>query len=136
MRTSFATLALALVSLIACQKAYTETPIEFHVRTTPEFKPYDYNTFTGQTLSIAVRNYSWWNAGGSVYSMPDLIYDNVETKYRLELNDWEKTPGGFSIQVDITHYGDTIYSKTHSLADTTGFWDDTTRFASGSFRIR
>jgi hypothetical protein len=136
MRTFFAPLALALVSLTACQKVYTEAPILLHVRATPGFKPYDYNTFTGQTLSIAVREYGYWNAGGSEFSMYDVIYKNVETKYRLELIDWEKTPGGFSVQVDITYLGDTIYTKTHALADTTGFWDDTTRFASGSFQIR
>ncbi len=136
MRISFAALSLALLSLTACQKVYTETPIEFHVRATPGFKPYDYNTFTGQSLSIAVRTYRWCNYEGSAYSMSNVIYENVETMYTLELNDWENTPGGFSIQVDITHFGDTIHSEIHTLADTLGIWNDPSRSASGSFRIR
>jgi hypothetical protein len=136
MRTPLVFLALVSLFVVACQEEYTETPVLVHIRTVPGLKPADYNAQTGQDLSFSLRNMFTWYQGGAVFSASETVYEQIDLKYQLVLTDLSRTAGGFNVQVDITHLGDTVHSQIHTLADTLGTWDDPAKRASGSFRIR
>lgn len=136
LRISLLAVTGAAFLVSGCQKEYTPTPIEFHVRTVPELKPYDYQTQTGQSLYLALRNVYYWYEGGSELSLYDEVYEGIPLKYELSLEDLSRTPGGFSVRIDITNYGDTVHTETHVVTDTAGVWNDPARRASGTFRIR
>ncbi len=123
--------ASGIMVVAGCAELPLYEPIDVYLRTNPPLEPYTYNLGTwrseGQRLTFSLREDHFWEQGGADTTFPDGLVRGQELQYRLRLENFSNTDP-VEVQVDLVHYGDTVWSGTHLLRDLfSGFYsvDDT-----------
>jgi hypothetical protein len=127
-------------ALGGCDRVYEEIQTTVYVRVDPPLKPYASQYIngnyvqSGQILSFALRNYGDWMYGGYFFALNEIVYRDLDIKYRLQLEDYSD----FSVHtttVDVVYNGDTVHHAVHLLRDSASVWNNPAE-AIGTFRIR